>query len=482
MAIGVMMIVAVEITAFGNQTSLTSSSLATSVVGDARTLIEEQQSLARQDFNLVNPTSTVGEYTKSISVTLLPDFVTKLVTAQIMLPSNPAIDTTYSTLVTNLENVNAPDTCDSTPSGDWTHPHISSFLLTDLIATTTGPYSISDIDAYKGKLYVAVDRRPYKSDPAFIIFDIENAAHPSLVGKFNNNWSSASGLTAVRVAEDHANGKLSAFAASKDSYQLQIIDATVPATPSLLASTSVADGNGDGNSIFYHDGYAYLGLSSSANHPEFYVIDVRDPRHPGQPLFWPSSGNIGKVINAILVRNGYAYLAHGASATYAEQVTVLDVKDPSSAPYRVSGFFSPGGALSNSGNGKSLALVGNSLYLGRTASNASGAQDSIPEFLIIDDSNPNAVENTPLGVSTLSTGDSLNKLIIRDYVAFEITKSRLRIFRINDVAHITEIASSSLPVSGGSAEPSADCEGNTLYVGSNDAAGNGWISILTPGN
>ncbi|MBI5470115.1 hypothetical protein HY968_02220 [Candidatus Kaiserbacteria bacterium] len=460
MAIGVMMITAVEIAAFGNQTSLTSSVQSAEVVSGARTLIEEVQSLARKDFNLVNPTSTISDYTKSVSVTLQPDFVTKLVTTRVTMTENPAIATSYMTLVTNIENVNSPDTCDSTPSGDWSNPRIASSTISSLLGTTS-LFSISDVDAYKGKVYVTSDRRSYKTDPVLFIIDASIPSHPVIDTNFSNKASATLGPTALRVADDFLAHKRYAYLASKNSSlthtpQFQIMDVT-DGTISMVSTTTT--GGGDGNAISYHDGYVYLGLTSEAAQ-ELQIIDVHSPASP----VWKGGYSLGHDANSIIVRDRHAYIASPGS----ENMAVLDVIDPMHPSY-LGGYTSPYPPGVGSNYGERLYLVGDSIYLGRSF--------GTNELYVLDVSDPTSISaQSSFDIGT-NNQTSIYGLRIRDDFAFIASKTKFIVLHRNADNSFTAIASTTLP----SSATSMDCEGNTLYVGSNDVSGNGWISIISPG-
>jgi hypothetical protein len=382
-------------------------------------------------------------------------------------------DASLQTFVVNEENSAAPDTCSSLLVGDWTHPVIHSYPFMALIGTTTGPYSISSLDVLKSKLYVTADRRAYKSDPTLFVFDLSSV--PTMQGKGGGGAAATQGLTSVRVAEDFAHAKRYAYTSSKTATQFQSFDVTNAAA--VAAGPTKALAGGEGNTILYHDGYIFMGLAALSGLPELKVIDVRTPTAPALIGTWPPSGAIGSGINAIVVRDGYAYLAHGATASYSEQISVLNVKTPAS-PFHVSGYVAPAAStFPNSGNGKALSLVGTTLLLGRTASNKVG----VPQFLLVDDAAPAALPAAAKGAAVLVPDISINKIIVKDSLAFVLTNKTLLVYRIDDPASTSLTVTVNLPSFGGSTEPSMDCEGDTLYVGSNDASNIGTLSVITAG-
>jgi hypothetical protein len=225
-----------------------------------------------------------------------------------------------------------------------------------------------------------------------------------------------------------------------------------------------------------------LGLFKTSTGPEFNIVDVRDPVHPS----WVGGYKVGSDVNAMIVRDGLAYLAHPVPVDVSlpqEQLTVINVS-VAATPVRKSGF-NYNGALSN---GKSIVVVGNpntsgyTLYLGRTASNLSGAADAVPEFFALDATDPAAIPASYLGALPLAnSGDSINGSIVRDFLGFLLTNSKLFIGHIDNPAGISQpwpIATFTLPASGGQT-PSMDCESNYLYIASNDSADKGQISIIT---
>ncbi len=125
----------------------------------------------------------------------------------------------------------------------------------------------------------------------------------------------------------------------------------------------------------------------------------------------------------------------------------------------------------NSGNGKSLALVGDRLYLGRTETVFS----SNHEFHVLNISDPTGPLGAALG--SYGTDESINDVLVRDYLSFLLTNDSLEILRTDNLSSVTQYSSVSLP--GTSVGRALDCEGNYLYIGSTDASGNGYITVIT---
>ncbi len=314
----------------------------------------------------------------------------------------------------------------------------------------------------------------------FYVLDASDPTNPTLVGEIANNPTSPSanaGFNALTTDGKYVYVALDTVSGG----QLQIIDtATNPYSVIKTFSVPGVSGNqGKGNSIFYKDGYIYLGLMAtgiSSNGPEFHIIDVRNPSAPIVVGHWPSSGNLGNNINAIKVRGDYAYLATPNS----EELKIIDISDPTN-PTLTSGFDAPDAT----GNGRSLDLVGNNLYLGRTFTSSN------QELYVVDISDQANIPTTPLGIQEISR--SVNALLIRDYLIFLISSTssqegKLEIWNSSDKSNLTPFTTSiSLPnTSGGISNtfiPTMDCEGNYIYASSVPSSGlfanKGSLTIIT---
>ena len=469
-------ITAVILVVFGNQDMLVGGETNAEAVQKAGEMLEVAQALARKDFSIVNPiaTSTDGIYHSSLSVgSVSPsDYLSKKVTAHVTWTDDRALphEVSLSSLVTNFTNASGGDTCSSVLVGDWVHPQIVN-IETDLATLTggaTGDYLVTGLNAYKGKLYITSNNSSVNSE-TFFIFNVEDSANPTFIAKRDNDVN-ATGLNAVTVAPHVSDGKMYAYVASASSFpkgQLQVFDVSDVSDPHLvnfqngntvfkIATTTVSGGssNGIGKSIFYKNGYVYLGLTKPSSGPEFNIIDVREPTNPS----WIGGFTVGNTVSAINVRGRYAYLATPNS----QELIILDISNPSS-PVQIGGFNAAVGA----GSGKSMYLVGDKLYFGETIPNAG------PEFYVFDIGTP----THPQAIGSREISQSANGLIVRDFLAFLLTNSELHILNIVDPDVITVFASPlTLPGSVSSGGSSLDCEGNTLYAGTNT---HGKLYIIT---
>jgi len=121
------------------------------------------------------------------------------------------------------------------------------------------------------------------------------------------------------------------------------------------------------------------------------------------------------------------------------------------------------------GHGKSLRVIGNRIYFGRTTSHISGAADEIGDFFILSGDDISTGSVPILGRQSFSRVGSANKLIIRDNLAFvllgtENSGGDLRILNIADPANIAEEKIVDLPGEGWRARRGGDGLRGELFV------------------
>lgn len=497
LAILALILSAVVMTSFGTQAFLTSSQVNREAYILAQSMLEESQALSRKDFNLVNSTpnenldptglcpigflreqneNNVNEnFCKRLEVvTKEPDFITKEITSKVSWKDEKGLDQEVKlvSLVSNFEEAVGGNTCDSTPTGDWTKPEVVNKVedLATLINDTSGTrYSITDIEAHKGKVYITANvNNPTVSN--FFIFNIEEDGDIKYEGGMDTTGSTvSSGGNAVVVAKNSlghfayiANGYGANFNSCTENTncsQLQILNVENPKSPTLIRNFKVSgitsSGGGTGNTLFYKNGYVYLGLTSTGNsEPELNIIDVHNS---SSPVILGSIDTESNSINKIIARENYLYLA---IANTVEQIRVIDISDPINLK-KVGGFGGSGG------NGKSLYMVGDSLYLGTAKGNGS-------KYYLLDRTNQFQISSS--GIEATFNA-SVDEIIIRNNLAFLLTKNSLRII---DKITTNLIQSLSIDGSTSSFEPSFDCEGNTLFIGFNNSSGQGKIYVVKP--
>lgn len=490
MAIMVSTISAVVLVVFGDQTLLEQASTNAGAVERAQSLLEVEQANARKDFRLVTDVvpASDGSYQTSLIVgdVATDPYTTKRITATASWSdeSHMTRNVSLSELVTDFNDPMTLDTCDSALAGNWYMPSITNYVLTsgNLLPTNAkmaAVNTIGAIDAYHGKLYIVDASRSSKTNDSFFIFDLANPTQPVYIGSTDSATSTTDGANAVTIAGNYAflaNAHGANFRACKPAgncSQLQILNIAVPSSPMLVGNfllpTSSAPfiigsgGQATGNSLFYDNGYIYIGLTKTSSGPEFNIIDVHDLAH----LVWVGGYAIGSTINQIYVHSGYAYLA---TDDQSHKLIILDVHDPQN-PSLVS-TLDPHGT-SNQEYGYSVYKVGDQIFFGMSSTSISGS----PELTAFNVADP----TTPVTTASREVGASILSMFVRDTELFLLSsiaglKAEFQMLNDTDLVGGAPVASPlTLPGSG----VSMDCEGNYFYVATNNGS-QGNISIIGP--
>lgn len=483
---------AVILLTFGNQSSSVSSQTNNEAIYRAQKMLEEARANSRFDFDLVNPVGQTPDdiYKKSLDVRQF-DLFTKQATSTVSWnEGNRALSVTLSTLLTNPLGFNGGGTCSSVlsnPNG-WKSPLHYEFSSVNFSGPNANGIAITDLDVFNKKLYVTAGTSPNPSPDTFFVLDLSDdpSQSPVLLGSIDNNPSSLTGINAVSVAGNYAY-VANAYGANfttctpdaPNCSQLQIIDVSNPANPQVVKSIKIPGVTGNANqsigtSVFYYNGYVYLGLAKSASGPEFNIIDVGGGSGGASPTnpIWKGGYSVGNGVNSIHVKGKYAYIATPNS----ENMTILDISNPIS-PTRVGGYSPSGGS-----NGKTVFSVGNTVYLGRTF--------GTNEFYILNASNPSnvSVTGSPLDIGSGSQ-TSIKGLMVRDYLAFFITPSQFQVWDISNPSNMRPWTSDgttgsflSMSILGGSGT-ATNCEGDRIYVAVASSQGNNKdiLAVITPG-
>lgn len=438
----------------GNQNAVVDSETNSEALNISQGLLEDAQAKARKDFNLVNPyasSSVDGFYTSEVGVVLSDDFLMKTVTATTSWNGQYGREryVTLTTLIANFTNTAGANTCDSTVVGeDWSSPQVRNGT-TDFGVLTglPGTYPITDIDAYQNRLYVTTNNPsgPASQDTLFVFdsSDPDTLSQSDLRTYLDTDNANSTGLGAVVAVKKGATTyALVANRSSVTKGQFQVVK-TEPLPASVLKSLPVPGLTaGFGNSLFYKDGYAYLGLTATGGQgKEFNIIDVHDIDDPA----WRGAVTSGNHdVNAIFAKEGFAFIGTPGSAKFS----TVDIGDPVS-PSIIDTY-------AGSGNtGKSVYGVGDMLYVGTTAGGA--------QYEVVDASNPASLVSEGI---TKSFSGSVDGIIVRDSLAFVLTKTSLEIINATSTA---TVGSFSLPTNSTSYEPTFDCEGDTIYIGAYDS-------------
>lgn len=474
---------------FGNQSISADTEINSEALSMARQMIEDARIDSHADFNLVNPMTTTEQlgsltYTKSLEVEQTDAFTKKIKSLVTWSVGNRTLKTELTTLLTNPKAVSGGGTCSSVLVGDWTHPQMTSYEFgRDILGDTSSGFPVTSIESFNRKLYVTVNNTNGNNPGTFYILDTTNpSVKPILLSPslFDNNTAVGPGLNSVAVDGDKYAYVANAYGAPYTTCsdvggtnfscgQLQVVDISNLASPSMKYSYKIpgvtgSGGAGIGTKVFYQDGMVYVGLASAPG-PEFNIIDVGGGGAAGASPLNPillGSYEVGNGVNDIFIKDKYAYIA----SPNTENLTILDISDPSH-PVRVGGYSPLGGS-----NGKSVTVIGNTAYLGRTF--------GTDEFYILNVANHAgvvAVANKDIGSGNTT---SINGLVVRDYLAFFVTNAAFQIWNIKNPSSIVPWAAPVTlpPGSGQMSGTAAACEGNRLFVGSLGANDKGYISII----
>jgi type II secretory pathway pseudopilin PulG len=467
----------------------------------AEAQLEAARAAARQDFNLVNPLSSSVvngiTYTQTLAVGQTGLFTKQATSTVSWSEGGRTLSVILSTLFTNPSAIHGGDTCSSVLVGNWTDPQISAPIAVEDPGNSASGNPVTDIDVFDHKLYITTDNA-HGHNADFYIFDSSvNPGNPTYVNS-TSTISVHAGLNAVAVASTTSTRYAYVVSANDPNFktckpsqncsQLQIIDVSnlgaatlsgayylVPtSTPPFVLGNMTSSGQAVGKSIFYKDGVVYLGLSKTASGPEFIVLDVGGGGAGGTPLspVYLGSYPVGRGVNDILVKGGYAYLATDDPSNDLLILNVHTLSNPTFA-----GHFDASGI----GFGEAQYLVGNTLYFG-----TSYAGDATPEFYFLDDTNPASTlsASASKSIGSLANPQSVNGILVRDYLAFLLTTKYFQVWNISTPSSMSLVKSFDLtsvvgPGSGGFA---SECEGNYIYLGSyrnnNDK---GVLLVVSPG-
>lgn len=506
---------------FGNQSTSIDSQTNNEALAKAQAQIETMRALAKTGLSTFingtycddnsatkcsSPVDSFYDVKVTISDCLPPDTNCKQVNTDVTYSVSALRPqtVTFSTIVTNWQT--AGGTCNSTlanPNG-WKTPAHYDFSSTTLIPGNNGNgVGIADMKAYRQRLYLAVNSTPNNNPDTFYIFDLPSdpSQTPTYRGALDNAPSVGSaGLNAVAVAGTYAyvaSGYGASFTTCANSSgtntscgQLQVVDVSDPTLSGSplkytlkMPGVTGTGGQAIGKSIYYSNGYVFLGLAKTASGPEFNVIDVGGGGGSASPTnpIWKGGYSVGNGVNAIFVKGNYAYIASPNS----ENMTIIDVNVNSQTFMQRVGGYSPSAGPGSDGigsdYGESLSMVGNSVYLGRTY--------GTKEFYLLNATTPSSL--SMLGSQDIGSGNqtSVNGLAVKSNFAFLITPAQFQVWDISNSASPapwssdgtagTFLAMSSFGGSGSA----FNCSGDYFYLAVASSQGNNKdiISIVGPG-
>ncbi|MBP9748213.1 MAG: hypothetical protein KBD17_01135 [Candidatus Pacebacteria bacterium] len=428
---------------FGNQSIATSLQTGGESISQTQETLESARATSIENYNQVQdcddttakPCSDTADsfYSRKLTISSATQCAKNIKSSTSFYLNHQILTTDFITKLTDTVTALAlgGDCSGVSPSGDWSNPEkLNSIdtLPTDLKST--------GLDVKNKIVYISTDPS-LATDPDFFIFDASNTSEtspPVLTASINTG----PGLSSVDVAGSYAY-----VANDSKNGQLQIIDVSDADNPILITTMNVVPGGTDintvGAKVFYHNKKIYLGLKKNI-YAEFYVINVENPLNPSLQ----GGYELNSSVNSISVSGDYAYIAN----PNAEEVTIVDINENSSKfMQRVGGFDAPGG----SGNGKSIRIIGNKLYLGRTVGNI--------EFYILDITDP----KNPSILGSNNINSSVKDLVVAGDYAYLATSESGSEFQILDISdNSNPILIGKYNYSSGST--GVDYEDNLIYV------------------
>jgi hypothetical protein len=304
---------------------------------------------------------------------------------------------------------------------------------------------LTDIEVRNGIAYISADSTK-STDPDIFIIDIQDKNQPEILSSLNTG----PGLSAVAVA-----GKRIYASSASTAYQLHTIYMNNLNSLSLenkfaLALPFATATRSFGSSIFYRNGFIYLG-TEKWDGDEFSIIDVHDPMTPSKI----GSFEIGSKINDIFVTDQYVYLADSDEL----QFRILDIENATNPILHNS--FSQSGF--NRQEGKIVSNFENDIVFGRT----SGGFDIVKDhelYSFASTSSTTLAQFTSLNIPGGLYGSISDRNF--HYLATREIDKEFQILRKADLSkNLFENSTStknifSLPV----APETMTCDGDNLYI------------------
>ena len=170
----------------------------------------------------------------------------------------------------------------------------------------------TDLDV-KNKIVYLSATADAQAKPDFFIVNATNGQSPFIVSSLNTG----KGLNGVDVAGNYAY-----VVGEDDAKEFIVIDVSNSSAPIEIVSLNLS-GNADALTVFYWDGYAYIGRADGAPQ-EFLILNVSNPL---SPFVVSGLSGIGGEINDIYVFNNRAYLG---TEDDDRGMIVINVSNPAS--------------------------------------------------------------------------------------------------------------------------------------------------------
>jgi hypothetical protein len=295
---------------FGNQSITIDTGLNNQAINIARKELEIGRALSRQNFSsLISASSTEDIYFKEIIIENI-DANTKKIISRVSWKTDPLRPQKIEliTIVSDAKIIiqSGGDTGGDDPTGNWRNPQTLGSV--DLGAGN----SATDLDVKNKIIYLSAEASD-KKKPDFFIVNAVNGQSPFIV----SNLNVGEGLKSIDVAGNFA------YAVGKDDdKEFVVIDVSNLSAPIEVASLDLS-GNADALTVFYWDGYAYVGRANGAPQ-EFLIINISNPL---SPFVTSGLSGVGGEINDIYVFNNRAYLG---TKDASRGMIVVNINNPAS--------------------------------------------------------------------------------------------------------------------------------------------------------
>lgn len=228
----------------------------------------------------------------------------------------------------------------------------------------------------------------------------------------NINQALASSTVKISNTNDVDEIKDFAFTVADLPDHLSVFDTRNRGLPGLMATTSLPGVSGsypNALSVFYYDSKIYVGTHRTAGR-EFHIYNATNPNN----ILWLGSLELNHNINAISVRNNFAFLATSGNSKH---LIILDISNPNNI------FLKSSLALTGSEDAISIYQTGNNIFLGRKSGHLN------PNIFLISVINP---DFPIVSTSTIVSGNVIAlRAVGKDLFAIASSTTEKKLYRLN---------------------------------------------------
>ncbi len=387
--------------AFGGQTSGLDVGLTTHGFYRTAATMEDSFAAAAGAWDSFDDSSTTEDiYTKSRTVHTISN-CTKMVESEVGWDSehDRSQGSLLESIVVNTAIARAMGGgCSTVPPSDWDKPRSRG----SKDVSPAGPQATAlGVRHRNGRRYVFLTTT-HTSDasPDFWVIDATDPEKPKIVASLDTGGGNnkSQGLKDIVIAGDYAYVLQKSKPPHYDPTvkQLQIVDISDPEHLTAADVTEVGfdplvvdplGAHPEGETIAYWDERLYIGLQATAG-SEFLIFDTEG--NPASPSYAGSlTPAFDQSIFDIALTDGYAFVATNKDTS---EVVTLSISNPSNPTDTGTGFNASGNE-----DGKSVVIIDDKLYLGRT--NTTGGRPDLYALTIAHPLSITSPASTRLGIS-----------------------------------------------------------------------------------